>query len=415
MPHRHLPLFVLTVAACSPEEPGGGQAPAQIAPAAVQVVDLDGLPPTWVTGTRVQGVVAIGDLDGDGSPEFSVTSAVGDEPEYFVSGPINVARDLRTDAIAQIGPYPRWAGNDGDIDGDGRADLARLPGLDVVEYVFGPVSPLSTEAVLGAVADAVLPTWRSSGFVDAAGVVGLRRTEADGSFTFVPGPVANWEIGAGSLHLTWEAVNPDPDSYECSWTEINPAIHSLGDLDGDGTPELGLFPFGHYSNWCADFYGYLVPEPFPAEAHFTLAGIAGWAQFTDLRAVPDQTGDGVNDALLWVELGGWHLFAGPVSSVDGTLVHGGELGAIQEGYDLAIGESVPDVTGDGQTDWIVFDSVDGVQSAVLKPGGVDSIFDTEVAAVAAWTTWQHGANFAVSGDLVLFPAETGVAIIDLIP
>ncbi len=426
MVHRSRVLFAVAAVGCAvPSGPGGGGSPAPppaTSTSAVAVLDLDGQEPTWFLGAQVMGVTPLGDLDSDGRGDFSVvprTMGTGAEPEYVVLGDPLLPRVLGEDAIplAPYYEYPNWH-SALDIDGDRVADLGRHLAAGPTEYLRGPIAPLTPEAVLAAPSMATAPDWGAETWRDASGLLGFRRDEADGGFTFVPGPAANWEVGAGALAYTWEAVNSDPNPDECAWTVPYPQIVAVGDLDSDGDAELVLYPFGYWETFCADQHGYLVPEPMPTSAHFDLTtGIAGWAKLTQIEAIPDQTGDGINDALLWVEGDSTHLVVGPVLADEGVLTHGGDLGRLlSDATDIAGGKPVPDVTGDGIMDWITFDAADGSdRCAVLRPGGVDALFDPDPPTLAAWTTWQDGANFSVSGDLILFPTASGVVVLDLLP
>jgi hypothetical protein len=354
-------------------------------------------------------VTPAGDVDGDGVADWQI----GD---WLTAGPVTTPRVLPDARIATLDGTTLMHSIVGDVDGDGTSDILLGDfGAADADAAYHPsllLGPFSGDQALARAPDASLPTYWSQGGL-FPGVEGrmdaLVDPDGDGmSFTLIPGPLANYAVGADATTFTVDVVNNTGDERCVVW--VHPYVQSLGDLDGDGRIDRALFPFNGWSPLCPWDVGYLLPEALPAAVDIAQDGIAGWVSVTELNALPDQTGDGITDARVRID-GAWHLVAGPIDWSSGTLTWASDLGILPAEY--AYASTVPDVTGDGMDDWIV-GSWRGstITDTWLRAGGVDEIF----AGVHTNLRWWAGAQINLSrvdGDVLMFETVDGLVAVDL--
>jgi hypothetical protein len=184
----------------------------------------------FATGSVPYGV-AIGDLDGDGKPDLAVTNTSSNTVSVFrntsVSGSITAGSfAARVDFATGYGPYGVAIG---DLDGDGKPDLA------VVNFSYSTVSVLRNTSTSGSITFAAkvdfttvsTPYAVAIGDLDGDGKPDLAVTNANSAMVSV------FRNTSTSGSITFAAkVNFATGSY--------PVAVAIGDLDGDGKPDLAV-------------------------------------------------------------------------------------------------------------------------------------------------------------------------------
>ena len=176
--------------------------------------------------------VAIGDLDGDGKPDVAVADVGADQVSIFLntstSGTISFATrvdiSLGTDAPNNVIIV--------DLDGDGKPDLATANGNT------GNVSILRNTSTVGNVSfDANVD------FTTASGTRWVTMGDIDGDGKPDLMAVSN----GGTLHLlrntTTSGVAFSSGSFDAAVdfaTDANPQMAAFGDLDADGKPDIAV-------------------------------------------------------------------------------------------------------------------------------------------------------------------------------
>jgi len=341
------------------------------------------------TGSQAGFAVATPDLDGDGIadivlgvPSADTTVASGTGAVYIHFGATSFADAGVEDGVELAGTQAAdilgyALVSPGDVDGDGADDLlVGDPGADRAYLVYGSAS-----------------AWTSGSIADVAAV-----TISDG--------------GAGYL--------------------LGYGVGEVGDLDGDGRPELAVGEYrggGSFEGKLYLFFGVssLGTEPTVDDAKVSFVGAASY-DYAGTRSTciggGDFDGDGLRDLLVGARgvdgdgagTGAVYLVSGPVSAygpdtpmddVD-VILSGTEVDGTTTGFG-ASAQGVGDLDGDGVDDLAVgadyHDGVDTNAGAVFvwhgSTGGLTSGEDTTAALSISGreTGDRFGSSLGRVGDL----------------
>jgi len=237
---------------------------------------------------------SVGDVDDDGADDFAVTDPLWSDATHRKDGAFYVYSgrsqallwsvtgdgDLTQlgDSIAELG----------DVDGDGYPELAIgsekdyfSPYLSPQIYVYSP----RKQALLYAV-----PLPYDSGY--AASIADLGDVDLDGVSDFV---VAK----GGSVFVVSGATGVILSQWKVLWMGDRPSVDRIGDLDGDGIPELVVgAPLKSTGPWTSNGQA-SVQSAVDGHVLFTIDGVGNFALFGEVvRGGLDLDQDGTPDLVV---------------------------------------------------------------------------------------------------------------------
>lgn len=301
-------------------------------------------------------VAGIGDADGDGVPDYAAGGpfAANGRVVVFSGADHSVLHDLSGGAGSQFGYDLNAAG---DVDGDGHADFIVGSRTGAIKLTAPGVATLYSGA-----SGKVL--WEAEGFGDnnnfGAGISGLL---ADVTGDGVPDQVVGaFSAGAGGTGLAYilsgadgslyRTLEPRPEAGTFGWF----FAHAAGDVDADGVADAYVGDFSDNALGSASGRGYVFSgdtgealRVFDAEREGDGFGIG--------RGAGDVNGDGYADLHLaaythsfldGVQAGKAFIFSGRNGGVIRTFT--GTVAGAQLGFDAV---PIGDVNGDALPDYLI--------------------------------------------------------------
>lgn len=369
------------------------------------------------------------DLDG-----IADADEVDPVPACWIEGTHAASEYADVVLAGATGEFGRRGGFVGDVDSDGAGDLALIDGAAAEGmgriYVHAGAAGGPSTTASGTVTGV-----RSGGGLTAA--VGVGDVDGDGIGDLLVGDVTaeGAEGTSGGAYLLAGPIAGDLtlDAAYASFLGTSDGdstgdrVTALGDIDGDGWPDIAVSAPGAevLLTWDGAVY-VLTGQPTgtltPADATATIRGEAAWDQLgSGLAGVGDMSGDGVPDLAVGAlkndaggdEAGAAYVFtsalAGVVSAADADLRVIGSQDWSSVGTFL---EPAGDVDGDGLDDLLVYANLgsdaEGAAVNLFLGGRTGELTLTEADAMFVNDTPsdQAGASLA-AGDL------DGDAAIDL--
>jgi hypothetical protein len=329
------------------------------------------------SGSFGTSLASVGNVVGNSAPDFVVGAPALNS---FNGGILVVDGSTRVVAATLTGGNSSFAGTSvvalGDVDGDGRSEIAvGAPGLTATVFVIAG-SGLSTNGTL--VSKALRTVLGSSGF--GSSLAGGFDCDGDGRSEVAAGTPTATPMGAPSEAGMVIVFNASPSapafvrSYVGSTAgeHLGSSLDAAHDYDGDGRVDLIVgapdypVPSGKPDGRAVVLSAAKLAANVPAEIYVlpggstTIGGFTtfGWRFGTAVRATPDLNNDGIGDIVVGMSgyvtgLGGTprgaaRLFSGKT---------GGLMCHVSGGSQEAIGDCVlgalGDLDGDGFTEWIV--------------------------------------------------------------
>jgi len=263
---------------------------------------------------------------------------------------------------------------------------------------------------------------------DAAGtaVTGTGDVDGDGRDDLAVGAPGDDQAAsdAGSVHLFLAPFAGAVSLAEADLTWTGPAeeaaagtrLAAPGDLDGDGQAELIVAAPGADTVYVVSWSGAATPLALGSAASHVLEGTTGSSAGEALGGAGDRDGDGVADLLVgapYLEdqgkpLGGLHLVAGPLAAVVDLAGDGVRTLVGESSYDLA-GVAVAwvgDLDGDGLDEVLVGaprddhdDTDSGSAYLLLGDSGPVDLADADASIRGHGATEYLGEAVAGAGDV----------------
>ncbi|MGD0591596.1 MAG: FG-GAP-like repeat-containing protein [Bacteroidota bacterium] len=184
----------------------------------------------FTTGLEPQSV-AVGDVDGDGKPDLAVVDSSSTVSVFRNTSAIgSVSFAASVDFTTGLGPSGVTIG---DIDGDGRPDLA------VVNYNSSTISVFRNTGTSGTISFAAKVDF-TTGLNPSSVAIG--DVDGDGKLDFA---VANYNSSTISVFRNTGTIGSVSFADKIDFTTgTEPFIVAIGDVDGDGKPDFAVANFG---------------------------------------------------------------------------------------------------------------------------------------------------------------------------
>jgi len=336
--------------------------------------------------------VAVGDLDGDGKPDLAVVNNTGNTVSLFRNISSNgsiTASSFAAKVDFATGSFP-YSVAVGDLDGDGKPDLAVVNNSDNTVSVFRNISSSGsiTASSFAAKVDFATGSFPYSvviGDLDGDGKPDLAvANNSDNTVSVFRNTASSGPITAASFAAKVDFA-----------TGSNPISVAIGDLDGDGKPDLALA--NHSSNTIS------VLRNTASSGSITAASFAAKVDFatgTNPRsvAIGDLDGDGKPDLAVA------NLNSNTVSVFRNTASSGSITAAsFAAKVDFATGNgpfsvAIGDLDGDGKPDLAVANFNRNTVSVFRNTASSGSITAASFAAKVDFATGSNPGSVAI-GDL----------------
>jgi predicted nucleotidyltransferase len=349
----------------------------------------------FATGNR-SGSVALGDVNGDGKPDMAVANRDSANVSLLLNttaaGAATASFADRKDFATGSQPHAVVLG---DVNGDGKPDMA------VANFSSTSVSLLLNTTAAGA-ATASFAARKDFITGSAPLSVALRDVNGDGKLDLA---VANRDSDSVSLLLNTTAAGATTASFAAKSdfaTGDAPVSVALGDLDGDGKPDLAVANFNSNSislllNTTAAGAG---ATSFAAKSDFAAGSLAA-GSLPHSVALGDVNGDGKPD-LAVANASSFNASSASVSLLLNTTAAGASAASFAAMSDFATGTNphsvaLGDVNGDGKPDLAV---------ANASSASVSLLLNTTAAGAGA-------ASFAAKVDFATGSRPVSVALGDV--
>ncbi|MBI5431925.1 MAG: FG-GAP repeat protein [Planctomycetes bacterium] len=312
------------------------------------------------TGTYMgfgNAVHALGDVDGDGAPDFAVSTPFESSASEINAGFVRVFSSTTGALLLQLSGgigdelFGTSVAAAGDLDGDGRADLfVGVPGVDV-----GPVTSAGAVRAVSGLDGSTLWQFAGSVLFEALGTRAVAAGDLDGD-----GVIDVAAVG-GSLPIRLQTISGTTGQmlYPIGPIATASIVVSLAggkDLDGDGIGDLALGdPFANRVRTFSGANGAPLATFTPSGSS---CGLIYWG--TDVALLDDRDGDGLADVAI-------HEATGLIEVLSG--VGGARLFSLRRAGASALAASV-DRDGDGRGDLLF-----GIPNAADFAGRVQVVVD----------------------------------------
>lgn len=355
---------------------------------------------------------AAGDVNGDGIPDLIIGSqyatpgGLQDRGSAFVYSCANGALLHQWDGDVMFSKFGRAVAGAGDVDGDGFADVlisgrTRI-GLGSLQSKVVVFSGANGSEIWQWIGNA--HSWLSESVSGAGDVNG---DGFDDFFIGAPGTEVGSYSSAGAAYLLSGADGSILHSFQGidSYDYFGRTVAGVGDLDGDGVPDLAVGASG---------------ENYPAGAAYVFSGASGaqlfrWEGDSNVRdefgylvhGAGDFDGDGIADVIVTSTpfFNGSPWLTGHVdiySGADGSLLRRWDSVGQDRFGTWIDGEG--DIDGDGSPDIVV--GAEAASPSALPGTGAVFVFGANPFLIANTATVSASSGGAISFDLD-FSAERG--------
>ena len=339
------------------------------------------------------GALAIGDLDGDGKPDLAVTNTSGSLSVFkntSTSGVIaanSFAANVDFSTGTGTNPYSVAIG---DLDGDGKPDLAIANSGSNSVSVFKNTSTTGTITASSFAAKVdfttgTYPYYVAIGDLDGDGKPDLAVANGTNATVSI---FKNTSI-TGTITASSFAAKVD------FTTGTNPYSVAIGDLDGDGKPDLAV-P-NYFSNSVSVFRNTSTTGTISASSFAAKVDFSTGTNPTNV-AIGDLDGDGKPDLAVL------NAISNNVSVFKNTGTTGSiTASSFAAKVDFSTGASpiiidIGDLDGDGKPDLAVANYVDGTFSVFKNTSTLGTITASSFAAKADFSVGTNPRSVAI-GDL----------------
>ncbi|MEI6142357.1 MAG: FG-GAP-like repeat-containing protein, partial [Mariniphaga sp.] len=338
------------------------------------------------TGSRPQSV-SIGDIDGDGKPDLAVANLNSSTVSVFrntsTSGSVSFA--AKVDFVTGTGPY---SVSIGDIDGDGKPDLA------VANWSSNTVSVLRNISTSGDVSFATKVDFAIGSYSES---VSIGDIDGDGKPDLA---VANSGNSTVSVLRNTSTIGTVSFAAKADFaTGLTPVSVSIGDIDGDGKPDLAV---ANSSNTVSVFCNTSTSGSlsFATRADFTTG------HYPTSVNIGDINGDGKPDlAVTNYDSGTISVFCNTSTSGIVSFAGRSDFATGYHPYSVSIG----DIDGDGKPDLAMVSSSDNTLSVIRQIIPVPTISSFSPSTVAAGATVTITGNYFTGTTAVSFGGMTATS------
>jgi hypothetical protein len=326
----------------------------------------------FTTGTQPRSV-SIGDIDGDGKQDLAVANAV--------SNTVSVLRNISTPGTISIsakvdfttGTSPRSVGI-GDLDGDGKPDLVVGNGNDNTVSILRNISMPGT-IILSNKVDFTTgngPGALTIGDIDGDGKPDLAVACYGSNIVSV---LRNTSTNSGNISFDAKVDLP---------TGIGPQALSIGDIDGDGKPDLASANFENNNLWVLRNTSTSGIISFSAKVDFS-AGTSRFSANIGGIDIGDIDGDGKPDIAV-ASLSSNTVSILRNTSTSGNVSFDAKVDLMTDNSPSSV--SIGDIDGDGKPDLVASSLSSSGSVSVIRQlgqtpitGNIEQLTGSEISAL----------------------------------